>query len=145
MIFKKGIIIIKRTKIQKEKRRMMQESGENYLETILVLSRRLQYVRSIDIVRELNFSKPSISRAVHLLKEQGLIEIDENSLITLTKQGREKAEAIYERHKILTVFLQETAKVSYELAEQDACKIEHIISNEVFLGIKNYIQDKGKN
>lgn len=123
----------------------MQESGENYLETILVLSRRLQYVRSIDIVRELNFSKPSISRAVHLLKEQGLIEIDENSLITLTKQGREKAEAIYERHKILTVFLQETAKVSYELAEQDACKIEHIISNEVFLGIKNYIQDKGKN
>lgn len=123
----------------------MQESGENYLETIFVLSRRLQHVRSIDIVRELNFSKPSISRAVHLLKEQGLIEIDENSLITLTKQGREKAEAIYERHKILTVFLQETAKVSYELAEQDACKIEHIISNEVFLGIKNYIQDKGKN
>lgn len=123
----------------------MQESGENYLETILVLSRRLQYVRSIDIVRELNFSKPSISRAVHLLKEQGLIKIDENSLITLTKQGREKAEAIYERHKILTVFLQETAKVSYELAEQDACKIEHIISNEVFLGIKDYIQNKGKN
>lgn len=145
MIFKKGIIIIKRTKIQKEKRRMMQESGENYLETIFVLSRRLQHVRSIDIVRELNFSKPSISRAVHLLKEQGLIEIDENGFINLTKRGREKAEAIYERHKVLTTFLQETAKVSYELAEQDACKIEHIISNEVFLGIKDYIQNKGKN
>ncbi len=117
----------------------MYESGENYLETILILSKRNGSVRSIDIARELDFSKPSISRAVGILKEDDLIIIDSNGFIELTEEGKKKAESVYERHQQLTVFLMETAGVSHETAEEDACRIEHIISEETYQGIKKFI------
>lgn len=118
----------------------MHESGENYLETILVLQKRNASVRSIDIARELNFSKPSVSRAVGILKEKGYIIVDEDGHIKLTDVGKAVAEAIYERHNILTKFLQITAKVSNEIAEEDACKIEHILCDETFQGIKQFVE-----
>ena len=117
----------------------MQESGENYLETILLLSKKNGSVRSIDIARELEFSKPSISRAVGLLKEEEYIFIDKNGYIELTERGKKKAEAIYEKHQILTDFLMKTARVTPAIAEEDACKIEHIISDECFQGIKKFL------
>ena len=119
----------------------MYESGENYLETILVLSQQKGNVRSIDIARELNFSKPSVSRAMGLLKDSGYLEVDENGSILLTKLGREKAGSIYERHQLLTKFIVKTAGVSDEIAERDACKMEHIICEEVFLGIKKFMKE----
>lgn len=118
----------------------MYESGENYLETILMLKEKRGTVRSIDIARELNFSKPSVSRAVGILKEDGYITMEPGGEICLTSQGREKASGIYERHQLLTLFLQKVAGVSEEIAETDACKMEHIISDEVFQGIKNYMK-----
>lgn len=117
----------------------MYESGENYLETILLLKQRNGHVRSIDIARELDYSKPSVSRAVGLLKEEGMIEVSENGIIELTKTGQEKAEKIYERHRTLTAFFVNTAGVSKEQAEEDACRIEHIISEETFEGIKKFV------
>lgn len=119
----------------------MYESGENYLETILILANRTGNVRSIDIARELNFSKPSVSRAVGVLRENGYININEDGYITFTDKGREVATAIYERHNILTVFLQKIAGVSPKTAEEDACRIEHYISEETFKGIKKFMQD----
>lgn len=118
----------------------MHESGENYLETILVLQKRNANVRSIDIARELNFSKPSVSRAVGILKENGYIVVDDDGHIKLTEDGKSTAEAIYERHKTLTSFLQITAGVSPETAEEDACRIEHILSDETFQGIKSFMK-----
>lgn len=121
----------------------MYESGENYLETILVLEKRLGSVRSIDVVRELNFSKPSISRAVSLLKEDGYVSVTDEGFLKLTEKGREKAESVYERHKVLTVFLSKVAGVSEEVAEEDACRMEHIISQETYSGIKKYLKEIG--
>lgn len=117
----------------------MYESGENYLETILLLKKSNPSVRSIDIARELNYSKPSVSRAVGLLKEAGYICVGEDGGIELTQTGRQKAEAIYERHCILTEFLIKTAGVTKEQAEEDACRIEHIISDPTFQGIKKFL------
>ncbi len=119
----------------------MHESGENYLETILILANRNGNVRSIDIARELNFSKPSVSRAVGVLKENGYININEDGYITFTDEGRSMADRIYERHNILTGFLQKIAKVSPQTAEEDACRIEHYISEETFQGIKEYMKN----
>jgi Mn-dependent DtxR family transcriptional regulator len=118
----------------------MYESGENYLETILVLSKRGGSVRSIDIARELNFSKPSVSRAVGILREDGFITIEEDGIIKLTDKGEYKANKVYERHQLLTAFLINTAGVSPKTAEEDACRIEHIISEDTFKGIKKYLQ-----
>ncbi|MBT9777617.1 metal-dependent transcriptional regulator [Clostridium sp. MCC353] len=118
----------------------MYESGENYLETILMLKEKNGSVRSIDIARELNFSKPSVSRAVGILKEDGFITMEHGGEIELTESGREKAESIYERHRLLTAFLQKVSGVSEERAEEDACKMEHIISDEVFQGIKKFMK-----
>lgn len=117
------------------------ESGEMYLETILMLSNKLEAVRSIDVVREMNFSKPSVSNAMKLLKEEGYILIDERGYITLTEEGRAIAEKIYERHTTLTqMFL--TLGVSKETAVEDACRIEHVISDEAFLAIKNHFSEE---
>ena len=114
------------------------ESGEMYLETIYTLSNSLDRVRSIDIVREMNFSKPSVSNAMKHLKEDGYISIDENGYISLTAKGQEIAEAIYEKHTILTkLFL--SFGVNESTAVEDACRIEHIISNESFDAIKSYL------
>lgn len=113
----------------------IQESGENYLETILILKERNGYVRSIDIAHETGFSKPSVSRAVSILKKEGLVEIDPLNQILLTEKGLGIALGIYERHKVLTKFF-EYIGVDKETAAADACKIEHIISQETFEKIK---------
>lgn len=112
------------------------ESGENYLETILILQNKNGSVRSIDIARQLGFSKPSISRAMSILKKSGYIEVCENGTIILTEQGNIKSNEIYDRHKTITKFLVETLNISEEIASIDACRIEHIISNDVFFAIK---------
>ena len=113
------------------------ESGENYLETILVLFNRHGEVRSIDIVREMELSKPSVSRAMGILKEGGFILIDENGYITLTEDGRQVAETIYERHTVLSKMLIHLG-VSEETAAADACRMEHVISDESFQAIKRH-------
>ena len=119
----------------------MYESGENYLETIYLLKKRNGQVRSIDIARELEFSKPSVSRAVGILKEDGFIKIDNEGLIELTNDGKIKAEKIFEQHQNLTTFLINIG-ISKETAEEDACKIEHVISEETSQGIKEYLIEK---
>ena len=110
----------------------IQESGENYLETILMLEQKNGTVRSIDIANELAFSKPSVSRAMSILRSAGYITMDKNNLILLTREGRQKAEAIYERHCILCRFLEDVLGISADTAATDACRIEHIISEETF-------------
>ena len=115
----------------------IQESAENYLETILILHRRNGMVRSIDIVNELNYAKPSISVAMKQFKENGLITVDENGYISLTKTGLEIAEKMYERHTFLTNVLIQLG-VEEEIAKLDACKIEHHISDEAFEMIKQH-------
>ena len=109
----------------------MQESGEMYLETILILSRTKGQVRSIDIVDYMSFSKPSVSRAVGLLKSGGYILVDPEGYITLTDAGREVAEKIYERHTTLTELLTRLG-VDPDVAAKDACKVEHDLSEETY-------------
>ncbi len=117
----------------------IQESGQMYLETILILSETNSKVRSIDVAKYRNYSKPSVSRAVNLLKKEEYIEIDDEGNITLTPNGRELAQKIYERHRILQKVLQNLG-VPEETAEEDACRIEHVISEESFEAIKNHIK-----
>ena len=112
------------------------ESGEDYLETILKLQEKNGRVRSIDIARELQYSKPSVSRAMSILKERGLIEIEERA-ISLTEDGKEIAENIYSRHQFLQRFLEDLG-VDEHTAEDDACRMEHIISEETFLAMKRH-------
>lgn len=119
----------------------MYESGEMYLETILLLSKSLEHVRSVDVGRQMGFSKPSVSRAVGLLKQGEYINVDGAGFITLTDEGREIAEKIYERHTVLSKLLEKLG-VSVETADNDACKIEHIISDETFQAIKKYIDER---
>lgn len=113
------------------------ESGEMYLETILLLKEQQDKVRSIDIVREMGFSKPSVSVGMKKLKEGGYINIDSEGYIFLTDAGLNTAKKIFERHTILTQVLLNLG-VSVETAQEDACKIEHIISEETFEKIKEY-------
>ena len=117
------------------------ESGENHLETILILKSRGLEVRSIDIVREMNLSKPSVSRAMKILKEGGFINIDADGFITLTENGTEVAERIYERHRVLTDWLIGIG-VNEKTAAEDACKLEHDISVESFQKLKEHIREK---
>lgn len=113
------------------------ESGEMYLETILVLKKSGKTVRSIDIGEHMGYSKPSVSRAVGLLKNGGFITVDKNGFIDLTDEGYDVAHKIYERHTLLTKFLTQLG-VSRETASEDACRIEHHISDESFEAIKRY-------
>ena len=117
----------------------IQESGQMYLESILVLSKKLEHVRSIDICEHMKYSKPSVSRAVGLLKNGGFICVDKDGFITLTDDGREVAEKIYERHTILTEALVRLG-VDADTAAEDACKIEHAISDRSVEAIKNYLK-----
>ena len=117
----------------------LQESGEMYLEAIFVLSKMQNLVRSIDVSEYLGYSKPSVSRAVGLLKAGEYITVDEAGGLNLTDSGREIAEKIYERHTLLTALLVKVG-VSEEVAAADACKLEHAISDESFQAIKNYAQ-----
>lgn len=119
------------------------ESGEMYLETILILKNRYGYVRSIDIAHELKYSKPSVSRAVSILKENGYITNDPHGMILLTDKGMEIASSIYDRHKTLTSYLISLG-VSEETAQTDACRMEHVISNETLQKIKEHMSDSNK-
>ena len=121
----------------------LQESGEMYLETILVLSQKNPFVRSVDISEHMGYSKPSVSRAVSLLKAGEYITIDEEGHIHLTESGRAVAEKILSRHTLLTDLLIRLG-VSRETAAADACKMEHVISDETFEAIKNHMQQYGE-
>ncbi|MDD6346139.1 MAG: metal-dependent transcriptional regulator [Oscillospiraceae bacterium] len=116
----------------------LRQSGEDYIETILILSKRGE-VRSIDIVNEMNLSKPSVSRAVGILKKGGFINVDKDGYITLTCEGRELAESVYERHTVLTEWLVGIG-VDEKTAEEDACRLEHNFSEESFEKLKNHIK-----
>jgi Mn-dependent DtxR family transcriptional regulator len=116
----------------------IQESAENYLETILMLHNKNGNVRSIDIAGELEFSKPSVSVAMKNLRENGYIEVDENGYIYLLKEGQEIAERMYERHTLLSNWLISLG-VTPKVALEDACRVEHVISAESFAAIKNHV------
>ncbi|NLM83566.1 MAG: metal-dependent transcriptional regulator [Clostridiales bacterium] len=120
------------------------ESAENYLETIYILSRRNAVVRSVDIASELEFTRPSVSIAMKNLREKGLIEMDSSGYITLTDAGRAIAEAMYERHTILSEWLISLG-VDEKNALEDACRIEHVISPQSFEAIKRrYLEEKSR-
>lgn len=114
----------------------LQESGEMYLETILILSRKKTIVRAIDICEHMGYSKPSVSRALGLLKEGGYVVADKDGYLSLTNIGLETAEKILSRHTTITKFLIKLG-VDADTASADACKIEHVISDESFTAIKN--------
>lgn len=117
----------------------IQESAENYLETILVLTKRKGTVRSIDIANELEFTKPSVSVAMKNLRENGYVQVDGDGMITLTDKGRAIAETIYERHTFLSDWLTALG-IDPLIAAEDACRIEHVLSPESFAAIKRYVQ-----
>ena len=119
------------------------ESGEMYLETIYVLSQSSSHVRAIDVGDYMNFSKPSVSRAIGLLKKDGLVVTDESGGLKLTEAGEKKAKSIYERHTVLTkLFI--GLGVDEETAVNDACRIEHYISEKTFDAIKAHVKKYGK-
>lgn len=121
----------------------IQESAENYLETILILQERNGEVRSIDIVNELSFSKPSISVAMKNLRENGYIIMSENGYITLSEKGKKIAETMYERHVFLSDWLVRLG-VPPKTAVQDACRIEHVISEDSFEALKRHVAESGE-
>ena len=117
----------------------IQESGEMYLETILILSAKNPHVRSIDVGEYMGFSKPSVSRAIGILKKGGYVQVDSEGYLTLTELGLTVARKVYDRHNIITDFLLSIG-VSEEIASNDACKIEHHISDESFEAIKAFMK-----
>lgn len=117
----------------------LQESGEMYLETIYILSKKSSYVRSIDVGEYMGYSKPSVSRAVSILKKGGYVLMDDNGHLTLTDTGLEIAQKIYERHATLTDFLIRLG-VNEKTAAEDACKMEHDISDETFAAMKKHAE-----
>ena len=117
----------------------IQESAENYLETILVLKERNGTVRSVDIAAEMGFSKPSVSVAMRNLREQECITMGDDGLISLTDKGRSIAESVYERHTLFTQWLVSLG-VDQTIAAQDACRIEHVWSKETFVAIKRHVE-----
>ena len=119
----------------------LQESGEMYLETIYILTKKNHDVRSLDVAEYMNFSKPSVSRAVGLLKQGGYITVDSDGYLHLTDLGEQIATKIYERHTLLTEFLIQLG-VDQETAAADACKIEHDISDKSFEAIKRHVDEK---
>ena len=116
----------------------LQESGEMYLETIYILSQKSPFVRSLDVAEYMNFSKPSVSRAVGLLKNNGYITVDDGGGIALTDRGREVAAKIYERHTLLSALLMRLG-VDEETATEDACRMEHVISDRSFAAVKRFV------
>ncbi|MCR4611198.1 MAG: metal-dependent transcriptional regulator [Lachnospiraceae bacterium] len=121
----------------------LKESGEMYIETIHVLSQKSNNVRSIDISEHMGYSKPSVSRAIRVLKKEGLITTDDNGFIKLTKEGQSIATNIYERHTVLSEFFKELG-VDEETATEDACRIEHYISDKTFQAIKDHMNELNK-
>lgn len=122
----------------------LQESGEMYLESVYVLSQKIGNVRSLDVAEYMGFSKPSVSRAVGLLKEGGYLVSDSNGYLVLTALGEERARKIYERHTILSEVLVAIG-VDPKIAAEDACRVEHVISDETFDAVKRHVEmKKGK-
>ncbi|MCL2112195.1 MAG: metal-dependent transcriptional regulator [Clostridiales bacterium] len=121
----------------------LHESGENYLETILVLKERNGRVRSVDIAAELEFSKPSVSRAIGILKREGLVEVDDGGWIELTEAGESRAAAVFDRHNVIAGYLSKVLGVDEKTAEEDACRIEHIISERTFERMKEGFSASG--
>ena len=117
----------------------LMESGQMYLETIYVLSKEKTGVHSIDVSEHMGYSKPSVSRAIGILKKGGYVEMAEDGSLTLTESGRTLAEQIYERHTILTEFLTRLG-VERDTAAEDACKMEHVISDESLAALKRFIE-----
>jgi len=120
----------------------LHESAEMYLETIYELSQKNPSVRSIDVAESMGYSKPSVSRAVGLLKQGGYLLMDKDGFLTLTESGIEVAKKIFERHTVLSKMLMALG-VSEENATEDACKIEHVISDETFEAIKKHLEERG--
>ena len=118
----------------------LQESGEMYLESIYVLTKKSNSVRSIDVCEYMGYSKPSVSCAIGLLKSGGYVAVDGEGYLSLTQEGKDVAQKIYERHTMLTEMLVRLG-VSKEVAAEDACKIEHVISDETVAAIKKYVSD----
>ena len=116
-------------------------SGEDYLETILVLQKKLGMVRSVDVARHMEVSKPSVCHAVATLRDGGFLTMDEDHFLHLTEQGRKIAEKIYERHRFFTAWLME-AGVDLKIAEKDACRIEHVVSDETFSRLKEKYKEE---
>ena len=121
----------------------LQESGEMYLETILILSEKTGFVRSVDVCDYMGFSKPSVSRAIGILKNAGYVSVAKDGGLTLTESGEKIAKKIYERHSVLTELLKELG-VSDETAASDACKMEHVISDETVEKIKEHASNYTK-
>jgi Mn-dependent DtxR family transcriptional regulator len=121
----------------------IRESGENYLETILILKRRNGTVRSVDIATELDYSKPSISRAVGILKKEGYITVDRDGHVEFTDIGKRTAENIYERHTLIAEYLNKALGVDSSTALEDSCRIEHVISKESFDRMKDWLKANG--
>ncbi len=120
---------------------ILQESAQMYLENILIIENRTGEVRSIDLAEEMGFSKPSVSRAVHLLADNGYLIMESDGRLVLTKRGRDEALSVYQRHIVLTIFLKSIG-VSHQTADEDACRIEHIIAEETFERIKDVLRAK---
>ena len=120
----------------------LQESGEMYLETILILSQRGKGVRAVDVGEYMGFSKPSVSRAMGLLKNAGYVRLDENGFLVLTELGREVAGKTYERHQVLSAFFTDIG-VDPVAAREDACKVEHDLSQETFEALKAHAANLG--
>ena len=120
----------------------LQESGEMYLETILILTKNKSNVRSIDVVEYMGFSKPSVSRAIGLLRTGGYVNVDPDGYLSLTDVGREIAEKMYERHEFLSAFLTSLG-VPESIADEDACRIEHHLSDESFEAIRRALTKGG--
>ena len=121
----------------------LHESGEDYLEAILRLQRENGIARSVDVARKLNVSKPSVSRAMGILEENGYVCVGKIGSLELTEKGRAKAEAIYDRHVLLTRFLMKIAGVGEDQAEANACKIEHDIDEDIKQGIERWMEQNG--
>ncbi len=121
----------------------LHESGEDYLETIYLLHQKNAFVRSVDIANELGYTKASISRAMRILREEGLVTIAEDGGVKLTKTGLKKAVEVYERHTLITDFFAQFLGVNEVTAEKDACKIEHVISEETYLRLRSYMTRQG--
>ena len=121
---------------------MIQESGENYLETILLLEMRNGTVRAVDIANELGYSKPSVTRAMGVLKKAGLVDQELYGTIQLTEAGRKRANEIYDRHVLIKEFLMTVLSLDARTAETDACRIEHIVSQTTIDRIRALLQEK---